>query len=185
MNFTGQVVNAACSVSADSIDQTVTLSQVRTSKLTAAGMVANQKEDFSIKLEDCDTTVSQNAAVIFNGQQDSSLAGSLANTAGAGSATNVALQLYGPDGQVLNIGDTSGAITLINGENTVPPETVEVSAFAAQVIPPAAMAVITIAKRCFFINNLLNTQVENKLITNFSTERSSQSSLVGTGRKKR
>ncbi len=62
-------------------------------------MVANQKEDFSIKLEDCDTTVSQNAAVIFNGQQDSSLAGSLANTAGAGSATNVALQLYGPDGQ--------------------------------------------------------------------------------------
>ena len=84
VNFTGQVVNAACSVSADSIDQTVTLSQVRTSKLTAAGMVANQKEDFSIKLEDCDTTVSQNAAVIFNGQQDSSLAGSLANTAGAG-----------------------------------------------------------------------------------------------------
>ncbi|HIE4918379.1 fimbrial protein BcfA [Klebsiella aerogenes] len=120
VNFTGQVVNAACSVSADSIDQTVTLSQVRTSKLTAAGMVANQKVDFSIKLEDCDTTVSQNAAVIFNGQQDSSLAGSLANTAGAGSATNVALQLYGPDGQVLNIGDTSGAITLINGENTVP-----------------------------------------------------------------
>ncbi|WP_207106352.1 hypothetical protein, partial [Escherichia coli] len=46
-----------------------------------------------------------------------------------------------------------------------------------------AMAVITIAKRCFFINNLLNTQVENKLITNFSTERSSQSSLAGTGRK--
>ncbi|MDI4516531.1 fimbrial protein, partial [Escherichia coli] len=59
VNFTGQVVNAACSVSADSIDQTVTLSQVRTSKLTAAGMVANQKEDFSIKLEDCDTTVRQ------------------------------------------------------------------------------------------------------------------------------
>ena len=29
VNFTGQVVNAACSVSADSIDQTVTLSQVQ------------------------------------------------------------------------------------------------------------------------------------------------------------
>ena len=65
VNFVGQVVNAACSVSADSVDQTVTLSQVRASKLTAAGMVANQKEDFSIKLEDCDTTVSQEAAVIF------------------------------------------------------------------------------------------------------------------------
>ena len=46
--------------------------------------------------------------------------GSLANTAGAGSATNVALQLFGPDGNVLNIGDTSSNVKLINGENTIP-----------------------------------------------------------------
>ena len=120
VNFVGQVVNAACSVAADSVDQTVTLSQVRTVKLTTKGMQANQKEDFKIVLEDCDTTVSQNAAVIFNGQQDAALAGSLANTAGAGSATNVALQLFGPDGNVLNIGDTSSNVKLINGENTIP-----------------------------------------------------------------
>ena len=112
VNFVGQVVNAACSVAADSVDQTV--------KLTTKGMQANQKEDFKIVLEDCDTTVSQNAAVIFNGQQDAALAGSLANTAGAGSATNVALQLFGPDGNVLNIGDTSSNVKLINGENTIP-----------------------------------------------------------------
>ncbi|WP_368749896.1 fimbrial protein BcfA [Klebsiella aerogenes] len=120
VNFVGQVVDAACSVSSDSVDQTVTLSQVRTAKLTTAGMLANQKEDFKIKLEDCDTTVSQNAAVIFNGQEDSTQAGSLANTAGAGAATNVALQLYGPDGNVLNLGDTSSTVTLIDGENTIP-----------------------------------------------------------------
>lgn len=120
VNFVGQVVDAACSVSADTVDQTVTLGQVRAVKLTAAGMVANQKEKFDIKLEDCDPSVKQNAAVIFNGQQDANLAGSLANTAGAGSATNVALQLYGPDGQVLNIGDTSSSITLNTGENVVP-----------------------------------------------------------------
>lgn len=83
-------------------------------------MVANQKEDFTIKLEDCDTQTSQNAAVIFNGQQDANQPGSLANTAGAGSATNVALQLYGPDGQALNIGETSSTVTLNNGENVVP-----------------------------------------------------------------
>lgn len=120
VNFVGQVVDAACSVTADSVDQTVTLSQVRSTKLTAAGMVANQKEDFNIKLEDCDTTVSQNAAVIFNGQEDATQPGSLANTAGAGSATNVALQLYGPDGQVLNVGETSSNVTLIDGGNTIP-----------------------------------------------------------------
>lgn len=120
VNFVGQVVDAACSVSADSVDQTVTLGQVRASKLTEAGMVANQKEDFTIKLEDCDTQTSQNAAVIFNGQQDANQPGSLANTAGAGSATNVALQLYGPDGQALNIGESSSTVTLNDGENVIP-----------------------------------------------------------------
>lgn len=120
VNFVGQVVDAACSVSADSVDQTVTLGQVRATRLTAAGMTANQKEDFTIKLEDCDTSTTQNAAVIFNGQEDPLQAGALENTAGAGSATNVALQLYGPDGQVLNIGDTSSTVTLIQGENTIP-----------------------------------------------------------------
>ncbi|EEF2867746.1 fimbrial protein BcfA [Salmonella enterica subsp. enterica serovar Newport] len=112
VNFVGQVVDAACSVSADSVDQTVTLGQVRASKLTEAGMVANQKEDF--------TQTSQNAAVIFNGQQDANQPGSLANTAGAGSATNVALQLYGPDGQALNIGESSSTVTLNDGENVIP-----------------------------------------------------------------
>lgn len=77
VNFVGQVVDAACSVSADSVDQTVTLGQVRASKLTEAGMVANQKEDFTIKLEDCDTQTSQNAAVILmaNRTQTAGVAG--------------------------------------------------------------------------------------------------------------
>ncbi|MGK4762975.1 fimbrial protein, partial [Salmonella enterica] len=55
VNFVGQVVDAAWSVSDDSVDQTVTIGQVRASQLTEAGMVSNQKEDFTIKLEDCDT----------------------------------------------------------------------------------------------------------------------------------
>ncbi len=120
VNFVGTVVDAACSVSADSVDQTVTLGQVRSEKLATSGAVANQKEPFNIKLEDCDTTVSQNAAVIFSGQQDATIGGTLANTAGVGAATNVALQLYGPDGNVMNVGDTSSTITLIDGENTLP-----------------------------------------------------------------
>ncbi|RAU36570.1 fimbrial protein BcfA [Enterobacter sp. RIT418] len=120
VDFLGQVVNAACSVSADSVDQTVILSQVRTVKLTTAGMLANQKEDFQIKLEDCDATVSQNAAVIFNAQQEETQPGAMANTAGAGAALNVALQLFGPDGKALNLGTTSSAVKLINGENIIP-----------------------------------------------------------------
>lgn len=120
VNFVGSVVNAACSVSSDSVDQTVTLDQVRTVRLAAAGQAAGQQEKFNIKLEDCDTSISQNAAVIFNGESDSTTTGALANTAGAGAATNVALQLYGPDGSILKLGETSSNTVLVNGENTLP-----------------------------------------------------------------
>lgn len=120
VNFVGSVVNAACSVSSDSVDQTVTLDQVRTASLAKAGQPAGQQQKFNIKLEDCDTSISQNAAVIFNGESDSTTTGALANTAGAGAATNVALQLYGPDGNILKLGDTSSSTVLINGENTLP-----------------------------------------------------------------
>jgi major type 1 subunit fimbrin (pilin) len=118
INFEGQVVDAACSVSADSVNQTVTLGQVRTAKLSTAGDVSGQKTAFNINLEDCDTTVSTNAAVTFTGQQDSTTAGALANS--GGTATNVALQLYGPDGNTLKIGTESAAVTLLDGDNALP-----------------------------------------------------------------
>lgn len=120
VNFVGEVVDAACSVSTNSEDQTVILSQVRTVKLTTTGAVAGQQKPFNIILEDCDTTVSQNAGVTFNGQADSTSTTALANTAGAGSATNVALQLYGPDGQQLALGTESSTIQLQDGTNIIP-----------------------------------------------------------------
>ncbi|KFC81414.1 fimbrial protein [Buttiauxella agrestis] len=120
IKFEGQVVDAACSVFADSMDQTVTLDQVTASKLATAGTAAGQQKSFNIKLEDCDTTASQNASVTFIGQSDAVTSGALANTAGAGAATNVALQLYGADGAVLPLGTTSSTTTLIDGENILP-----------------------------------------------------------------
>lgn len=120
VNFKGQVVNAACSVTADSQDQTVTLDQVRTSQLATAGKVSGQGKPFDIVLADCDTTVSTNASLTFNGQADATIPSALANNAGAGSATNVALQLYGPDGKVLGLGTESSKITLTDGTNTIP-----------------------------------------------------------------
>ncbi|WP_455428397.1 fimbrial protein [Dryocola sp. LX212] len=120
INFEGQVVDAACSVSAGSANQTVTMGQVRSAKLDTVGATSGQKTAFTIDLEDCDTTVSQNAAVTFTGQEDSTQPGVLANTAGSGAATNVALQLYGPDGNTLDLTQESSAVTLIDGSNSLP-----------------------------------------------------------------
>ncbi|TNV17212.1 fimbrial protein [Buttiauxella sp. B2] len=120
INFEGQVVDAACSVATQSDNQTITLDQVKTSKLATPGQAAGQQHPFSISLEDCDTSVSANAGVTFNGQADAVTATALANTAGAGAATNVALQLYGPDGQELSLGTASSTVTLTDGENVIP-----------------------------------------------------------------
>jgi type 1 fimbria pilin len=120
VNFAGTVVDAACSISSDSLNQTVTLDQVRTEKLATPGAAAGQAKPFDIKLLDCDSTVSQNASITFNGQTDVTITTALKNTAGAGSATNVALQLYGSDGKELGVGTASSTILLVDGTNSIP-----------------------------------------------------------------
>ncbi|MEB4675821.1 fimbrial protein [Enterobacteriaceae bacterium G50] len=120
INFVGEVVDAACSVSSDSIDQTVILDQVNRTKLATAGAAAGQPKSFTIKLVDCSTDVYKNAAVTFTGQTDADVAAALANTFGAGGATHVALQMYGPDSQVINMGTASGVTKLQTGTNEMP-----------------------------------------------------------------
>lgn len=122
INFQGQVVDAACSVSANSINQTVILDQVRTSAFTAAGELANQSKSFQISLADCDTAVSQTAQISFNGATDANDASLLANTAGAGAAQNVGLALFGSDGAPVGINDgtLTSAVSIQDGTTIIP-----------------------------------------------------------------
>lgn len=121
--FDGEVVNAACAVSSDSMDQTVYLDQVRTAAFNStADVPANQPENFEIKLVDCDTTVQATAAVSFTGSTVASKPSVLANTAGAGGAQGVGLVLMGPDGAPLeiNTGVPSATVTLVDGTTVIP-----------------------------------------------------------------
>jgi len=122
VHFTGSVVNAACAVAEDSINQTVNMGQVRLAAFgdtPTEGNVANQKVPFSIKLTDCDTNVSTQASVTFNGPAASGNASVLDNTAGTGGAQGVGVQLYDTDGTALDLGKESKAATLIDGNNTM------------------------------------------------------------------
>lgn len=120
IKFVGEVVDASCAVSSDSIDQTVILDQVNVKKLATAGQAAGQPKNFTIKLVDCATDVYANAAVTFTGQTDATVAAALANTFGAGGATHVALQLYGSDSKTITMGDASGKVKLQTGTNELP-----------------------------------------------------------------
>ncbi|EPT5796927.1 fimbria/pilus periplasmic chaperone [Escherichia coli] len=57
IHFKGEVVNAACAIDSESMNQTVELGQVRSSRLAKAGDLSSAV-GFNIKLNDCDTNFS-------------------------------------------------------------------------------------------------------------------------------
>ena len=67
IHFKGEVVNAACAIDSESMNQTVELGQVRSSRPAKSPGDLSSAVGFNIKLNDCDTNVSSNAAVAFLG----------------------------------------------------------------------------------------------------------------------
>lgn len=120
IKFIGSVTDAPCAISMALKDHVVVMKQVRTAHLTTAGAVSGQPTAFDIDLEDCDASTYKNATMTFNGTPDATVATALGNQSTSDAATNVALQLYGPDGQELGLGEASSAVTLVDGTNKVP-----------------------------------------------------------------
>ena len=95
---------------------------VRSSRLGKAGDLSSAV-GFNIKLNDCDTNVSSNAAVAFLGTTVTSNDDTLAlQSSAAGSAQNVGIQILDRTGEVLILdGATFSAKTdLIDGTNILP-----------------------------------------------------------------
>lgn len=96
--------------------------RVRSSRLAKAGDLSSAV-GFNIKLNDCDTNVSSNAAVAFLGTTVTSNDDTLAlQSSAAGSAQNVGIQILDRTGEVLILdGATFSAKTdLIDGTNILP-----------------------------------------------------------------
>ena len=120
IHFKGEVVNAACAIDSESMNQTVELGQVRSSRLAKAGDLSSAV-GFNIKLNDCDTNVSSNAAVAFLGTTVTSNDDTLAlQSSAAGSAQNVGIQILDRTGEVLDGATFSAKTDLIDGTNILP-----------------------------------------------------------------
>lgn len=144
VHFKGTIVNSACAVSADSTDQTVKLGQYRSAEFTNVGSLSGAVP-FTIKLEDCDPTVSTTASTSFSGNldslDDSLLAVSNISGGASGAATGVGIQITDhagvilkPDGSVF-----STPYTLSNDSNVLH-FTARYKSTAADVTPGAADA---------------------------------------------
>ncbi|CAI1724778.1 TPA: type 1 fimbrial major subunit FimA [Serratia fonticola] len=147
VHFTGQIVNAACSVSADSMDQTVTMGQFRTAKFAAVGDRSGLVP-FKIKLSDCDTSVSTKASVSFSGAADTTDATllSISNISGgtAGSASGLGIEISDSKGTVLSPdGATFSAASILADGTNVLAFNARYKATKAAVTPGQADADVT------------------------------------------
>lgn len=124
VHFTGKLVNATCSVSADSVNQTVEMGQYRTALFTADNIYSDAVR-FQIKLEDCAPATLTTAAVAFNGvaaQEDNEIL-AVSNIAGgaSGSAGGVGIEISDHLGKLVPpTGEqASTPQTLIDGSNVL------------------------------------------------------------------
>lgn len=143
ITFNGEITQGACSVEQkDDEGQVVRLDTVRASLFTAKDQAANARQPFNITLTDCDTSVYKTVSVSFTGQSDSVSPNLLANNAGSGAATNVGLQIYGPDNAPMTLGVTQSAPqTLADGQSAVIPFSVDYISTAAAVTAGAVQSV--------------------------------------------
>jgi len=131
VTFNGEVTSGACAVSGTDTDKIVTLDTVRAATFTAANQLGNAKKAFDLSLVDCDSATRETVQVTFSGQAVDGNPNLLENTAGAGAAKNVGLQLFGPDGAALNLGELSSKVNL--NETTTIPLSVDYMSTAASV----------------------------------------------------
>lgn len=84
VTFTGSIIDAPCSISADSVDQTVELGAISNVVLKDGG--SSKPRDFEIKLEQCDMSTPKTVNVTFSGDESPAQPGFLGihgNAAGA------------------------------------------------------------------------------------------------------
>ncbi|MDK1705092.1 fimbrial protein [Serratia rubidaea] len=105
VHLRGGLTAAACTVSADSANQTVDMGQFRSNQFNGVGSLAPPVA-FSFRLHDCSTAVSNAVGVAFLGVADGKDPQVLRAGAGQNAATGVGLALF----------DNQGALIIPNTE---------------------------------------------------------------------
>lgn len=92
INFTGKIIDTACTITPATANQTVALGSVNKTDFTGAGSTAAPTR-FSIVLTSCPASVTT-ATVKFDGPTDTNNSNVLAITGGTGAASGVGVGIY-------------------------------------------------------------------------------------------
>lgn len=109
VTFHGSIIDAPCSISPDSVDQTVELGQINAKSLENSGR--SQPVNFKIDLVDCDSATASTVTATFSGTPSTANPDLLAIV---GNASGASVGLTNDDGQPLPLG-TASAPTTIGG----------------------------------------------------------------------
>lgn len=130
VTFTGSIIDAPCSITPDSVDQTVKLGEVSNVALKDGG--TSSPQPFNIKLEQCDISTLKTVQATFTGAASTGNPDLLGIT---GTAKGASIAITNGSGEVITLGTASPAQKLQNGNNTL--------AFSAYLQGDGASATIT------------------------------------------
>ncbi|OUF32413.1 hypothetical protein AZZ64_004679 [Enterobacter cloacae] len=133
VTFTGSIIDAPCSITPESADQTVDLGQISKVALQDGGK--STPRNFSIDLENCSfgTPAAKNKVqVTFTGMASAANNGLLGIT---GTASGASVAITSGDGQLITLGEPTSEQILQDGNNTL--------SFAAYVQGDGASATVT------------------------------------------
>lgn len=119
VTFTGEIIDAPCSIKPESIDQTVPLGQISNTILSLGG--TSQPKQFTIELEDCNLDgIAGKVEITFSGANAEFEPKLLGVTGLVENQGNVGIQITDAQGQPIDMGiSTTAAHQLQNGENTL------------------------------------------------------------------
>lgn len=112
VNFNGTIIDAPCSIAAESLDQTVALGEISNVALANGGH--SSPRSFSIKLENCSLSTAKTVTTTFTGA--AGVDGKLGIT---GDAQGAGIVIADGAGSTVTLGQATAAQTLQNGSNTL------------------------------------------------------------------
>ncbi|WP_259567499.1 fimbrial protein [Enterobacter sichuanensis] len=113
VTFTGSIIDAPCSITPDTVDQTVNLGEVSKAALELAGGTSTP-QNFEIKLQQCDTTTLKTVSATFTG---AAATGNPNNLGITGTASGASIVLTDGAGTPVKLGTPTAAQTLADGDN--------------------------------------------------------------------
>lgn len=114
VNFKGSIVDAPCSISGDSVEQTVNLGAVSSASLQNGG--TSSPRTFDIKLQDCALTTANTVTTTFTGTASKA---NPANLGIVGRASGASISITDAAGTPIKLGTASAAQKLSDGNNTL------------------------------------------------------------------